>query len=203
MTSYNRLRLVDPQAMLSEFDFEADDVARLAAAKSADELVAAFIAAESWRGLAQALTFMFARREAVWVTCLWARACENAKLVAPSKALRAAEAWVRDQSEDVRYKAFELASDEKMAGPGSWAALAAFWSGPTLSQPEFEAVPPAPGLAAIAASTAFTLAASAFAARDGAERDLVVLALSVASGESGVDRLAELFDAGDVAAAQS
>ena len=90
-----------------------------------------------------------------------------------------------------------------MASVGSWAALAAFWSGPTLSQPEFEPVPPRPQLAAIAASAAFTLAAVALAHREGAEKDLTELALEVALGESGLARLAALFGSGENLAARS
>jgi hypothetical protein len=75
-------------------------------------------------------------------------------------AIRAAEAWVADPSEDHRRQAGAAADAAKQV-PAGWAAMAAFWSGGSMAPPQAPVVPPGPTLTAHAASGAVMLAAVA------------------------------------------
>jgi hypothetical protein len=104
--------------------------------------------------------FALPRREAVW----WAAMC--VAHVAPTnqaplelKARETAELWVRRQDDETRRMAMELARQVGFAAPESWVAVAAFWSGDSMSPPGQPAVPPAPHLAGTAVAGAIALAA--------------------------------------------
>lgn len=72
--------------------------------------------------------FVLPRREAVW----WAAQALRAMLPAgtqPDPGLLAAEAWIRDPSDDNRRAALALADAADTALPGTWVAFAAGYSG--------------------------------------------------------------------------
>jgi hypothetical protein len=75
-------------------------------------------------------------------------------------ALKSAEAWVVDPSEERRRQAGAAADAAKQV-PAGWAAMAAFWSGGSMGPPQAPVVPPGPTLTAHAASGAAMLAAVA------------------------------------------
>lgn len=111
---------------------------------------------DALRLLARALP----KREAVWWACLCAR--DTLPADAPSavvEALAAAEAWVYNPVEDNRRAAMARAEAAGFETPSSWAAVAAFWSGGSLSPPSNPVVPPGEGLTAAAVSGALLLAA--------------------------------------------
>ncbi|MGF1461685.1 MAG: hypothetical protein ACFB2Z_00675 [Maricaulaceae bacterium] len=187
---FPRLALVDP-TWLAEHASLDDDAAELACeAGTADDFVDAFLEARRFAGLAKSLGFMLERREAVWMACVWARAGGFVAGV-DSRARKAAEAWVRDPREDLRYKAFELAQGEQFDGPGAWAGLAAFWSGPSLSLPGNEPVKPQPQLTGVACAAVY-----AFASLNGPGafvQGLVEVGLDIARGRNGVETLDALM----------
>src|ERR1051326_6159110 len=77
------------------------------------------------------------KREAVWWACLCAGQVFATE--APAKmtaALRAAEQWVEEPSEDHRRAALPAAEVAEFGTPGGCAALAAFWSGGSLGPPK-------------------------------------------------------------------
>lgn len=87
------------------------------------------------------------QREAVW----WAAQC--AAHTAPadlSEADRAAhtlaESWVRQRSDDVRRAAMAKAEEAGFSTAEAWAAVAAFWSGDSMSPLGQPKVPPPPHL---------------------------------------------------------
>jgi hypothetical protein len=104
--------------------------------------------------------FALPRREAVW----WASMCalhtapENQPQI-ELKTRETAELWVRRQDDTTRRQAMDLARQAGFAAPESWAAVAAFWSGDSMSPLGQPAVPPAPHLAGTAVSGAIALAA--------------------------------------------
>jgi hypothetical protein len=75
-------------------------------------------------------------------------------------AIKAAEDWVADPSEERRRQAGSAADAAKQV-PGGWAAMAAFWSGGSMAPPQVPVVPPGPTLTAHAAGGAVMLAAVA------------------------------------------
>jgi hypothetical protein len=75
-------------------------------------------------------------------------------------AFEAARQWSSDPSEKNRRKAESAADAAKYDGPGSYLALAAFWSGGSLAPEGLAEVPPAEGLTAQGVTAALLMAAS-------------------------------------------
>jgi hypothetical protein len=77
--------------------------------------------------------FLLPRREAVWWACRCARAPFGDIRHDRAHRLLAAEAWVREPTDARRRAALSLASDDTSSSPLTWLALAAGWSGGSLS----------------------------------------------------------------------
>jgi hypothetical protein len=110
-------------------------------------------------GASRLAAFALPRREAVW----WASMCalHTSSAGQPEIEVRtreAAELWVRRQDDATRRQAMDLARQAGFAAPESWAAVAAFWSGDSMSPLGQPLVPPAPHLAGTAVSGAIALA---------------------------------------------
>jgi hypothetical protein len=121
--------------------------------------------------------FALGRREAVWWGCQCVRLVEgNAADLNPF--LQAAEGWVRDPEEENRRAALSIgmASDRQMPGP--WLALAAGWSGGSMSPVEGSPVPPPPHLTGSAVRGAVLMSL----ARTGAKERGALLSACVDGG---------------------
>jgi hypothetical protein len=120
-----------------------------------DRLEAAGFHLEATRLVAHTLP----KREAVWWACMCAIHTAPADLPAADRAAReAAEDWVRHQTDTSRRIAWDRAQASGSRTPEAWAAIAAFWSGDSMSPEGQPAVPPAPHLAGMAAAGAVALA---------------------------------------------
>jgi hypothetical protein len=98
-------------------------------------------------------------REAVWWACMCTHHTAPADLPeADRAAVRTAEQWVRQQTDEVRREAFDHAQQAGFGTAESWAAVAAFWSGDSMSPLGQPKVPPAPHLAGTAVTGAISLA---------------------------------------------
>ena len=100
-------------------------------------------------------------REAVWWACMCARhtAAFGANPAEEAAACDAAEEWVRRQTDAQRRAAMTLAEGLGFSSPESWAAVAAFWSGDSMSPPDAPKVPPQPHFRGLAAAGCVALAA--------------------------------------------
>jgi hypothetical protein len=99
------------------------------------------------------------KREAVWWACMCVSHTAPADLPAIDCAAReAAEEWVRRQTDRTRRIAWAQAQAGGCGSPEAWAAIAAFWSGDSMSPEGQPTVPPAPHLAGTAAAGAVALA---------------------------------------------
>jgi hypothetical protein len=99
------------------------------------------------------------RREAVWWACMCARHTAGNELPeAERAALQAAEQWVRKPTDENRRAAFAKAQETAFSTPEAWTAVAAFWSGDSMSPPGQPAVPPPPEAAGRAVAGAVALA---------------------------------------------
>jgi len=152
-------------------------------AKSASEICARFEMSEEARGMARAgqtpaqlfdllmekqqfldaikyLSHALPKRESVWWACtclkLSAAIGADAKGVA---ALRAAEKWVNDPSEENRQAAMPAAEAARFGTPAGCVALAVFFSGGSLGPPNVAAIPPAETLTGDAVAGAVMLSA--------------------------------------------
>ncbi len=105
-----------------------------------DALIEAGEFPDAVRFLAHALP----KREAVWWACLCAREAAGADPPEPvAAALRAAEAWVADPSEENRRAAVARGRGGRAAAPpAGCAAAAAFWSGGSLGPARRPGRPP-------------------------------------------------------------
>src|SRR5262249_38725334 len=136
----------------------------------------------------QFLAFALPKREAVWWACLCARSeLKNPGPPLVVAALEAAEAWVYKPTEENRRAAMQKAQETAFDAAGVWAAVAAFWSGGSLSPPNLPVVPPAPHLTGAAVCGAVTLAAVQVdpALADKKRERYIESALDIANGGSG------------------
>ncbi|HKB03567.1 MAG TPA: hypothetical protein VKD90_15195 [Gemmataceae bacterium] len=100
------------------------------------------------------------KRDAVRWACLCLR--ESLGSGAPAKArpaLEAAEAWVKSPTEENRRASMKAAEATGFGAPAGLAALAAFWSGGSITPPDAPVVPPDDNMTAEAVAGAVLLAA--------------------------------------------
>ena len=110
----------------------------------------------------RAVAHSLAKRSAVQWACQCVRsACGDDLNKADQAALKTAEAWAADPSEENRRTAEAAATAAEHKSAASWAAMAAFFSTGSLSPPAAPLVPPPPHLASHAAAGAAMLAAVA------------------------------------------
>ena len=123
----------------------------------------AFVALESAGFLLEAakvLAHALPKRQAVWWACMCALHTAPPDLAdIHRKARDAAEAWVRQQTDAARRAAMKLAEQTAFDTPEVWAAVAAFWSGDSLSPENDPILPPPPHLAGLAVAGAIGLSA--------------------------------------------
>jgi hypothetical protein len=146
-----------------------------------DQLIAAAEFPEAIRFLAHELP----KREAVWWACLCVRKAAGADPPAPlAEALRAAEAWVADPTEENRRLARPAAEAAGYGTAAGCAAAAAFWSGGSLAPPDLPPVAPGEHLTAHGAASAVMLAAVASEPETAPDksREFLRLGLEVAEG---------------------
>lgn len=100
------------------------------------------------------------KRESVWWACLCARYIHSPPTDEDnSKALAAAESWVKSPNEERRLTCKEFGEKTKYKTPASWAATAAAWSHGSLAGPEDPVIEPPAHLYAHAVAGSITLAA--------------------------------------------
>jgi hypothetical protein len=93
----------------------------------------------------QFLAHALPKREAVWWACQCIR--QGSELSpAQAQAVRAAEQWAADPSEGHRRAAYPAAEAAEFGTPGGCVAVAAFWSGGSISLPDLPEVLPAENL---------------------------------------------------------
>ena len=147
--------------LLPRLELDAEPAAAVAgigtAAEAIERLEAAGFCSEAARLTAHALP----KREAVWWACMCAGAVPDPALLAADAAARvAAEAWVRKPGDDaLRRAAWDAAQLTAFRSPESWAAVAAFWSGGSMSPEGQPVVPPGDQLTGVAVSGAVVMAA--------------------------------------------
>jgi hypothetical protein len=125
-------------------------------ADAIDRLETGGFAAEAVRVLAHALP----RREGVWWACMCAANTTPADIAEPDRQAReTAELWVRQQKDEQRREAMTHAEAGEFRSPESWAGVAAFWSGDSMSPVGMPPVAPPPHAAGGAITGAVALSA--------------------------------------------
>lgn len=98
--------------------------------------------------------YLLPRREAVWWACQCIRAMNTGLQAEAKRLLDIAEAWYNAPQEDNRKIALDAGMESVTSGPAAWVALAAGWSGGSLTAEPLQPVPPAPHLTAQAVRAA-------------------------------------------------
>jgi hypothetical protein len=99
------------------------------------------------------------KREAVWWACMCATHTSPANVTeGDRKARELSEAWVRQRTDEVRRAAMDEAKRTGFQSPEAWAAVAAFWSGDSLTPLNMPPVPPPAHLTGVAVAGAVALA---------------------------------------------
>jgi hypothetical protein len=134
------------------------------------------------------MAFALPKRECVWWACMCARHTTPPDLTeADAAAVAGAEAWVRQQTDETRREAFEHAQRANFGTAEAWAAVAAFWSGDSMSPLGQPKTPPAPHLTGTAAVGSVTLSAVRTypARRDERLRRFLTSGREIAAGQAG------------------
>lgn len=145
-----------------------DDDNLLAEARTEDPVEAVIerlVVAERFPEAVKVLAFALPKREAVWWACVVARGVLtlSRRLKTATACLEAAEAWVYKPVEDRRQACYRAIHGADADAPAVLAAMAAAWSGGTLTPPDVEApmdpIPPDDALTPLMVSNAVTVAA--------------------------------------------
>jgi hypothetical protein len=116
---------------------------------SVPEFLDVLIGQERWIDAVQVLARMMPARESVWWAVQCATNCSGPSVRAQeTTALRAAEKWVTEMTEESRYAAFDAAQKARLGSPANCVAMAAFVAGPSLAPHDVDPLPPHPDLAA-------------------------------------------------------
>lgn len=155
-----KLQPADLPALYARINLPEEAAATVTSCTSVPKALAALEAGGFRLEAARLFAHTLPRREAVWWACMCARHTTPANLPqADRDALDAAEVWVRRQTDEVRRGAMDKAQHSGFQSPEAWAAVAAFWSGDSMSPPDVPKVPPPPHATGAAVAGAVTLAA--------------------------------------------
>lgn len=150
------------------------------------EFVAALAGAGAWAKAVRVQAHLLPKREAVWWGVLSVNAaCGDNLPLAEAEAKEAARAWVEEPGEARRKRCEAVAGKTKFEGPGSWLAMAAFWSGGSIAPEEMGDVPPDEKLTGQAIASSLMIAAVSGDATKAKERykGFLAQAPDVASGK--------------------
>jgi hypothetical protein len=151
------------------------------------ELLAALTQIEAHRDALAALALMLPRRQAVWWACLGVRLLPDlARRPAEQVAVEVAEAWVQTQRAEECERALTASELCPLGSPATYAALAAWWCGPSLAPRGQQPVAPASFLPGVGVRSALILLLGdpAFGGRL-APADLLAIGGALMHGDSG------------------
>lgn len=156
----SKLRVADAKEVCTYFELGSQAKDILDENSNTQVLLSRLFEGEHYMDAINVLAHALPKREATWWACLSAR---DALPEIPDElelaAIEAAEAWVYKQKEKQRRVAEKATAATDFQCPGAWAAMAAFWSGPSMAPAESPEVPPSDNLTGKAVSGAVMLSA--------------------------------------------
>ncbi len=182
-------KIVDRQAtaICARVDLSAEAKALLVEDLSPQGFLSVLTLNERWADAIRYLAFALPPREAIWWACVVCRSIGSAVDARSESCLASAERWVFQPSEAAGRTCYAAAEALKFDGAPAYAALAAFWTGPSLAPEGLPPVAPDPSLCPTGAGASVLLAV----AGDGPQRsaDLYRMAISsavdIANGGNG------------------
>ena len=151
------------------------------------DLLTSLVQAGAHQDALSALALMLPRRQSVWWACLAVRLIPDLpQRPAEAVAVDVAESWVQTQRVEDCERASNASEMCPISSPATYAALAAYWSGPTLAPRGQQPVAPAPFLTGIGVRSAMilTLTDRSVSGRVTAA-DLLAIGTSLMHGETG------------------
>src|SRR6185312_15588877 len=150
-TSPSKFDLSPLAAILPRLELAPEAAPRIAACSLPSEALECLAAEDMLIEAARLCAYALPAREAVWWATRCAVATAPAELPQPDQeARKLAEIWVRLRADATRRSAMDKAQQAGCTSPEAWAAVAAFWSGDSMSPPDQPKVPPAPHLTGVA-----------------------------------------------------
>jgi len=157
-TSPSKFDLSPLAAILPRLELAPEAAPRIAACSLPSEALECLAAEDMLIEAARLCAYALPAREAVWWATRCAVATAPAELPQPDQeARKLAEIWVRLRADATRRSAMDKAQQAGCTSPEAWAAVAAFWSGDSMSPPDQPKVPPAPHLTGVAVAGAVIL----------------------------------------------
>lgn len=174
-----RLRFATAVEVFEAFPRVSEDIKAKPSPEAPPTFMRTLAAGETPEDAVTFCAYALGRREAVWWGCQSVRSIEGIGEGEEDSFLRAAEDWVKSPEEEQRRFALQLGigNDDKRT-PGTWLALAAGWSGGSMSPVENAAVAPPPYLTALGVRSAILIALARVNVKERARR----LAACVDSG---------------------
>ncbi|MCO6454587.1 MAG: hypothetical protein J5I93_04645 [Pirellulaceae bacterium] len=142
-------------------DLEPDARALAKDGQTPDQLLELLTDKDLFAAAVRLQAHLLPRREAVWWGCRCVEATYGDGLpAADQKAVLAARQWALQPGEETRRAAEQAANATKLDSGGAWMALAAFWSGGSISEPTLPEVEPDARLLGQALTGALLITAS-------------------------------------------
>lgn len=150
----NRLRFNTARELFETFPTAADDMTAQPGDQPSLDFLRGLVSSQTPEDAVTFCAYLLPRRVAVW----WGHQCLvnlPEGLTSQDQGLLAlAEDWVREPEEDRRYAALDAGMAAQVKTPGAWIALAAGWSGGSMTPAGMAPVPPPPHLTARAVNAA-------------------------------------------------
>lgn len=184
----NKLDSADLRSILPRLELPPETAATIGACRAVPEALDHLLKSDLLLEAARLCAHALPPRERVW----WATRCALATSTADlpdldQQARGLAEEWVRRRTDETRRAGMDRAISAGCTSPEAWAAVAAFWSGDSMSPPDQPKVPPAPHLPGTAVAGAVILASVRAHPERQAERlrRFVGSAVDIAAGGAG------------------
>ena len=152
------IRFTTAQEVFDSFPTAEDDIETAPSDTAPVEFLRQLAAGPTPNDAIAFCAYLLPRRAAVWWTCRCLRALLPARSDDEEAALQIAEAWVEEPEEPRRRAALRIGMESNQTVPTTWAALAAGWSGGSLTLDDNVTVQSPPHLTAKSASAAIMLA---------------------------------------------
>ncbi|MFV8783874.1 DUF6931 family protein [Microbulbifer sp. SA54] len=160
MTDLVKVQAATAAELLVNIDLSDEASAHIVADTAPEISIVRLMDAGLYADAVKLLSHGLPKREAVWWACLCTRDVHNPQTDENnSKALHAAESWVKNPTEERRQICKRMGQLTKHQTPASWAATAASWCHGSLSEPGEPVIEPPQHLYAHAVSGSVTLAA--------------------------------------------
>ena len=164
----------------------AEHIAVAKTVQTGPQFVAALAAQGAFAKAVRVQAHLLSKRHAVWWGIVSVEAaCGDELPTADADAKAAALTWTADPTEGHRRNCEAAAAQTKLDGPGSWLAMAAFWSGGSIAPPDMGDIAPDDKLTGQAIASSLMIAAVSGDATKAKERYRTFLAKApdVASGK--------------------